>query len=522
MQCLVGDHYLAGQDHTGAGEEAAVGEKAHEGEDGDEGGELEPGGGGVEGEEFPEEHEDDLGGGDGPDGSIEVAAVGAFFAGGGLDAGELAECAEEENEGGEGQVSVVVNLLHGPESGEGGDEQAGEVQQAVGDGGGPGKGVADAAVKGIGTVLVEAQDVGSGLSAGETAAEGGDASAGEDEGEPEGVAEAEAVGEEGEGEGAGGEEKDKDPDGPMTGAIDAGVAGAHLAFCGVLDFAFEGHGCAPRVNDGWDGLDALDGHGDGVATAEAEGGDATGFVGGFHGVEEGDEDARAAGSDGMAEGDGSAMDVDAGGVEVEFADDGEGLDAEGFVEFEEVDLVEGPSGFLGDGADGVDGGEGHPLGRAAGGGLGADDGSGLEAEGLGAGFIRNQQGGCAVADSGSVAGGDGAIGFEGGLEAGKDFGGGLGADGFVYAEERWRRAFFGGGDFDGEDFFFEVGAGGGGAAVGFCGEGVLFGAGDGVLVGDELGTDAHVEVVVNLPETVVDHGVDELAVAHAVAGAGLG
>ena len=56
---------------------------------------------------------------------------------------------------------------------------------------------------------------------------------------------------------------------------------------------------------------ALDGEGDGVAAAEAEGGDAAVDVAANHLVDEGDEDARAGGADGMADGDGAAIDVGA-------------------------------------------------------------------------------------------------------------------------------------------------------------------------------------------------------------------
>jgi hypothetical protein len=51
---------------------------------------------------------------------------------------------------------------------------------------------------------------------------------------------------------------------------------------------------------------------------------------------------------------------------------------------------------------------------------------------------------------------------------------------------------------------------------------VLVLARDVVLLGDALGGVAHVEVVVDLPEAVLDHGVDQDAVAQAVAGARLG
>ena len=46
----------------------------------------------------------------------------------------------------------------------------------------------------------------------------------------------------------------------------------------------------------------------------------------------------------MAESDGAAVDVDAGGIEVERADDGQGLRGKGFVQLDEVDVVEREAG----------------------------------------------------------------------------------------------------------------------------------------------------------------------------------
>ena len=53
------------------------------------------------------------------------------------------------------------------------------------------------------------------------------------------------------------------------------------------------------------------------------------------------------------------------------------------------------------------------------------------------------------------------------------------------------------------------------------GEAILLFAGDVVFVCDELGGLTHVEVVVDVPEAVVDHGVDGDSVAHAEAAARL-
>ncbi len=46
---------------------------------------------------------------------------------------------------------------------------------------------------------------------------------------------------------------------------------------------------------------------------------------------------------------------------------------------------------------------------------------------------------------------------------------------------------------------------------------ILFLARDAVLLGDVLAGHPHVIVVVNVPQTVVHHGVDDLSIAEAVA-----
>src|SRR5271157_2053918 len=165
----VRDHEFSGEDGAGAEEFAAVGQESHEQENRNIDGELDPVGGldgncGV-GEGFPKDQKDGLGGGDGPDGAVEVAALSAFAFGGRADAGEHAEGSEEKNEGAEREVTVVINLLHVPDAGEGGDEEAGEVEEGKVEDGIPGEGVADAAIERIGLVLVETEDVGAGLHA---------------------------------------------------------------------------------------------------------------------------------------------------------------------------------------------------------------------------------------------------------------------------------------------------------------------------------------------------------------------
>ena len=68
-------------------------------------------------------------------------------------------------------------------------------------------------------------------------------------------------------------------------------------------------------------------------------------------------------------------------------DDGEGLGGEGFVELDEVDLVEREAGEFERFGDGVDGADAHLLGVAAGVGEGDEAGQRREAEGVGAGSV---------------------------------------------------------------------------------------------------------------------------------------
>ena len=128
-------------------------------------------------------------------------------------------------------------------------------------------------------------------------------------------------------------------------------------------------------------------------------------------------------------------------------------------------------------------------------------------------------GGGAVVHAGSVAGGYGSIGLEGGLEFGKGFDRSVFADGFVASGVRRGRALcVGNGDgFGGEAALIP---GGGGAAVAFDGVAILHFAGDVVLFGDEFAGNAHVDVGMGAPEAVFDGGVDEFGVAEAQAFAG--
>src|SRR5262245_11972619 len=83
-----------------------------------------------------------------------------------------------------------------------------------------------------------------------------------------------------------------------------------------------------------------------VAAAEAEGGDAALSASANELVDERDEDAGAAGADGVAEGDAAACDVELRFRNADGLDVLEDLRGEGFVEFEEVDVVDAEARLL--------------------------------------------------------------------------------------------------------------------------------------------------------------------------------
>ena len=255
----------------------------------------------------------------------------------------------------------------------------------------------------------------------------------------------------------------------------------------------------------------FNGQGNAHAAADAEGGDAAAEVVVFHVVEEGDEDAGAAGADGVAEGDGSATRVELGGVEVELFGAAEGLDGEGFVDFDGVHFVESPAGEGAEFADGTDGAEAHEGGIAADGGAGDDAGARCEAV-TGDGVCAGEEGkGCAVIDAGGIASGDGAVFPEGGLQFGEGVGGGVGTRMLVFGEVA-----------SGDDLAGQGCAAGGDAALAEGGEGILLGAGDGVLVGDAFGGFAHADFEEGVGEAIDKHGILEGGVAELFAEAEIG
>jgi hypothetical protein len=89
----------------------------------------------------------------------------------------------------------------------------------------------------MGPVLVEAEDVRAGLSAGKLTVAGGDAGTDHDNGEPKGVPGMESLGKERKREGAGRKKEDPDPEWPVTEPVDRGVTIAELPLMRILNFS---------------------------------------------------------------------------------------------------------------------------------------------------------------------------------------------------------------------------------------------------------------------------------------------
>ena len=149
--------------------------------------------------------------------------------------------------------------------------------------------------------------------------------------------------------------------------------------------------------------------------------------------------------------------------------------------------------------------------------------SGVRPSSRGAFCGHDDDGRGGIVDAGSVAGGDGAIFFERGLEGGEGFERGVCADAFVVRDDGGRCPFLSG------DSTGTISASkrpsllcGGGVAMGLERVGVLLLAGDAVLLGDEFAGHAHVPVFAGAPQAVLDHGVDGGGIAHAQAFARVG
>src|ERR1700678_3465430 len=220
----------------------------------------------------------------------------------------------------------------------------------------------------------------------------------------------------------------------------------------------------------------------------------------------------------MADGDGAAVHVYFVGIEAELAHHAQRLHREGFVEFVEIDVFVLPAGLLPDFADCINGSHHYPLRIDAAGRLRNDSDHGLDAEFAGSLRAGDDQGRGAVVYPGSIAGGYGAVFLEGRLQCAENFDGGVLAGRLVFFEERGRFAFLLRRNLHGNNLRLEAALFDGSQrfAMRVEGEVVLLFAADFIFLGDVLAGDAHVVVVVNIPEAVVHHGVDDLRVAQTI------
>jgi hypothetical protein len=142
-----------------------------------------------------------------------------------------------------------------------------------------------------------------------------------------------------------------------------------------------------------------------------------------------------------------------------------------------------------------------------------------QTEGLGFLGAHQDHRSSAVVQRRSVAGRDAAVLFEGRTQFAQRFGGGV-ATRLLVDLERHRIAFALR-DQDRGDLIDKASGlnRGGGFLLRSGGEGVLLLAADLVFVDQILGSDAHVVIVERIPQTVADHRVDDLRVAHAQTGA---
>src|SRR3989304_896663 len=152
--------------------------------------------------------------------------------------------------------------------------------------------------------------------------------------------------------------------------------------------------------------DALEGHGHGATTTEAEGGEAVAAPAPPQLGGRGGHDARAAGADGVSQGDRAAVDVHLRPVEAELAAVGQHLGGEGLVDLDEVEVLDGHRRALEELAHALDRGEEEPLGGDLRLGVADDARERPQSVALHRALAGHDGGGGAVADAGRVAGRD--------------------------------------------------------------------------------------------------------------------
>src|ERR1700733_841661 len=203
----------------------------------------------------------------------------------------------------------------------------------------------------------------------------------------------------------------------------------------------------------------------------------------------------------MAQGDGASIDVDYFRIDAGLLDDGQGLHAEGLVQFDDADIAESEAGHFEGFGNGYNRADAHDFRRDAAGGEADEAGHGLKTQFAGFALGHDQGGGGAIAGLGRVAGRDRAARVEHGFEPGERLKGGVRAGAFVFSEDGFDslRALAVRADpleFKGHDFVIELafGLGAQGVLVTAEGEGVGSLAGDVVFALHALGGETHVHV----------------------------
>src|SRR5579884_1241035 len=252
-------------------------------------------------------------------------------------------------------------------------------------------------------------------------------------------------------------------------------------------------------------LEVLENSGGAHAPSDAHRDHAVTGIAALHFLKDCGGDLRAGASEGMAERDSAAVDIDAVEVEAREPDHGERLDGEGFVELNDIDLVQREAGQFERLGDGVDRANAHLFGLATRGGEAHEARQRADAEGAGARLAHDHRGGGAVGSLRRIAGSDRSMGMEGGFEFGEGIERGIGARSFIgfefdFGALRLRaglRSIGGsGGDAHGNNFALELARGlrRKGIAVAAQGKGVRLFARDAVPFGKTLGSEAHREI----------------------------
>ena len=258
---------------------------------------------------------------------------------------------------------------------------------------------------------------------------------------------------------------------------------------------------------------AFHAHGDAHAAADAQGGQALLGVAALHLEQQRIEHARARGADGVADGDGAAVDIDLVGIPAQPLVDGAGLRREGLVGLDQVEVLDGPAGLLQRLLGSGDRPRAHDRGVDAGVCPGDDAGERRDAPLPGLLQRHEDDGRRAVVDAAGAARRDRAVLIEGRAELGKRLVGHAVLDELVVGEHGLALARL---DDDGDDLVLELAGLLGGLSLVLRGDGeaVLLLARDLPLAGHVLGRVAHVVAVEGVPQAILDHGVDELHVAH--------